>query len=76
MKIIIAVISVVVGLTLVSCGHSSADSTRALEKLYPKAEIYKVDFTEYIIIDSTGIYYLDDVGIGEPDFNKALIKKY
>lgn len=75
MKLLTVIISIVVSLTLVSC-YSSADSTRALEKLYPKAEIYQIDCRKYIMFDSIGVYYLKDIGIKEPDFSKALIKKY
>ena len=63
-------------ISLISCNNTIADATRELEKLYPQSEIYRLRPGDYIAIDSTGIYYIENVGFNKPKFSKILIKKY
>lgn len=61
-------------ISLTSCSNTAA--TRELEKLYPQCEIYRPESGTYIAIDSTGIYYIRNIGFNKPKFSKILIKKY
>lgn len=63
-------------MSLISCHNSVADATKELAKLYPKAEIYRIESSRYIMCDSIGVYYLVNVGFNKPRFSKTLIKKY
>lgn len=76
MKLLTVIISIVVSLTLTSCHNTSADAARELEKSYPQYEIYRLERGSYLAIDSTGIYYIKNVGFNKPKFCKILIKKY
>lgn len=74
MRLIIILGLIVISLT--SCNNTGADAIRELEKLYPQYEIYRPEPGNYIAIDSTGIYYIKNVGFNKPKFSKILIKKY
>lgn len=76
MKIVKVIIGLIISSILVSCHNTTADATRELDKLYPKAEIYRVDPGTYIMFDSTGVYYLSNQGFRKPKFSRTLIKKY
>lgn len=76
MKIVKVIIGLIVGLTLISCHNSTADAAGELSRLYPKAEIYRVNKGRYVMFDSTGVYYLRNLGFNTPKFCKLLIKKY
>lgn len=76
MKIVKVIIGLIISSILVSCHNTTADATRELEKLYPQCEIYRPESGTYIAIDSTGIYYIRNVGFNTPKFSKILIKKY
>lgn len=74
MRLIIILGLIVISLT--SCNNTTADATRELEKLYPQCEIYRPESGIYIAIDSTGIYFIRNIGFIKPRFSKILIKKY
>lgn len=74
MRLIIILGLIVMSLT--SCHNTAADVTRELDKLYPKAEIYRVTSDIYIMFDSTGVYCLANQGFMRPKFSRTLIKKY
>ena len=74
MRLVIILGLIVISLT--SCNNTLADVTKELEELYPQCEIYRLQPGNYLVIDSTGIYYIANVGFNKPKFSKILIKKY
>lgn len=76
MKIVKVIIGLIISSILISCHNSTVDATRELSRLYPKAEIYRVDEGRYVMFDSTGVYYLRNLGFNTPKFCQLLIKKY
>lgn len=69
-------ILLILGCLFLAACMSDSDVSRELEKKYPNCEVYEIEPRRYIMLDSTGIYYLYNAGINKPDFSKRLIKKY
>lgn len=76
MKVYIIVL--ILNLSLISYSNTFPRATKELYKLCPESETYVVEDDRYVLRDSTGIYYVKNLGIlkTEPDFIKILIKKY